>query len=138
MHRPLAGRNLKTNVNAKRTLVVALSHGRAAESGAMPLTITHHVDASRFEGVPTGPPAQARAICSYRRLGDVVVLHHTEVPRELQGQGVAAELVQVVLEWARTEGLRVRPTCSYVATYMRRHPETLDLLEHPPTKPPGT
>ena len=32
------------------------------------------------------------------------------------------------LAWARQEGLRVRPTCSYVAAYMQRHPETQDLL----------
>ena len=106
----------------------------------MPLTITHHLAASCFEGVPTGPasPARAastRAICSYRRLGDVLVLHHTEVPRALQGQGLAGELVQAVLDWARAEGLRVRPTCSYVAAYMRRHPETQDLLEDDHSKP---
>ena len=104
----------------------------------MPLTITHHVAASCFEGVPTGPPTPARAVCSYRRAGDVVVLHHTEVPRALQGQGLAAELVQAVLDWARTAGLRVRPTCSYVAAYMRRHPETQDLLENDHPKPSET
>ena len=75
---------------------------------------------------------------SYRRLGDVLVLHHTEVPRALQGQGLAAELVQAVLDWARTAGLRVRPTCSYVAAYMRRHPETQDLLENDHLKPSET
>jgi hypothetical protein len=39
---------------------------------------------------------------------------------------VAGELVQGVLAWVREHGLRVRPTCSYVAAYMRRHPETHD------------
>jgi len=47
----------------------------------------------------------------------------------LQGQGVAADLVHAALAFARSQGLRVRPSCSYVAAYMRRHPETLDLLE---------
>jgi predicted GNAT family acetyltransferase len=46
----------------------------------------------------------------------------------LQGQGLAAALVAQALDWARQQGLRVRPTCSYVASYMRRHPETQDLL----------
>ncbi len=32
------------------------------------------------------------------------------------------------LAHARREGLRVRPDCSYVAAYMQRHPQTLDLL----------
>jgi predicted GNAT family acetyltransferase len=37
-------------------------------------------------------------------------------------------LVAEALRWARTQGLRVQPRCSYVAAYMRRHPETQDLL----------
>ena len=47
----------------------------------------------------------------------------------LQGRGLAGELVRGVLDQARTLGWRVRPVCSYVAAYMRRHPETQDLLE---------
>ena len=97
----------------------------------MPLTITHHADASRFEGAASGHPAHDAAVCSYRRQGDVLVLHHTEVPPALQGQGLAGELVQAVLDWARAQGLRVRPTCSFVAAYMQRHPATQDLLEEP-------
>ena len=72
-------------------------------------------------------------MCCYRRDGPLLVLHHTEVPAALQGQGLAAQLVAAALAWAREQGLRVRPSCSYVAAYMRRHPETRDLLEvrHP-------
>jgi predicted GNAT family acetyltransferase len=73
--------------------------------------------------VPGGP-----ALCVYRRQGDVLLLTHTEVPPALEGRGIAAALVKAALDWARAEGLRVRPLCSYVVTYMRRHPETQDLL----------
>ena len=97
----------------------------------MALTITHHSAAQCFEGVAAGRSAQDAAVCSYRRVGNVLVLHHTEVPRALQGQGLAGELVQAVLDWARAQGLHVRPTCSYVAAYMRRHPQTQDLLARP-------
>jgi predicted GNAT family acetyltransferase len=90
----------------------------------MKVTVIHNAAASRFEASPDGH----LALCSYRRMGDVLVLHHTEVPDALAGQGVAAALVQAALDWARAEGLKVRPTCSYVAAYMRRHPETQDLL----------
>ena len=93
----------------------------------MALDIIHRPDASRFEAA-IGPRL---AICSYRRSGDVLVLHHTEVPAAMQGQGLAGELVAAALAWARSSGLQVRPTCSYVAAYMRRHPETQDLLERP-------
>jgi len=36
--------------------------------------------------------------------------------------------VAAALAHARTAGLRVRPACSYVARYMQRHRDTLDLL----------
>ncbi len=91
----------------------------------MSLNVSHNAAASRFEATPQG----LLALCSYRRGGQLLVLHHTEVPTALQGQGVAAALVQAALTFAREQGLHVRPTCNYVAAYMRRHPETLDLLE---------
>ena len=90
--------------------------------------IHHEAGAARF--VVRTP--EGLALCSYRRepgvAGEVLVLHHTEVPVALEGRGLAAALVAAALAWARQEGLRVRPVCSYVAAYMRRHPETLDLL----------
>jgi len=88
-------------------------------------TVQHRPEAQRFEALVAG----RLALCSYFRQGDTLTLHHTEVPSALQGQGVAAALVATTLAWARHEGLRVRPTCSYVAAYLRRHPETQDLLE---------
>lgn len=91
---------------------------------ATPLHITHNTAAQRFEADVQG----RQAVCDYRRQGQVLDLNHTWVPPTSQGQGHAAALVQAALVWARAEGLRVRPSCSYVAVYMRRHPETRDLL----------
>ena len=91
----------------------------------MPNPVTHNAARSRFESAPQGQ----LATCDYRRQGEVLVLHHTKVPPALQGRGVAAELVRIALDFARDQGLRIRPNCSYVASYMRRHPETLELLE---------
>jgi predicted GNAT family acetyltransferase len=88
------------------------------------LQVQHNTAASCFEATVDGH----RSECAYLRQGDVLVLHHTIVPDALQGRGVAAALVAHALAWARQQGLRVRPTCSYVASYMRRHPETQDLL----------
>ncbi len=87
-------------------------------------TITHDPARQAFVADLGG----ATALCAYRRDGDTLVLHHTEVPPALQGQGLAAALVQAALDWARAERLVVRPVCSYVAAYMRRHTETQDLL----------
>lgn len=90
-----------------------------------PAPVVHNADAQRFEI----RQAEHLAICSYQRSGTLLDLDHTVVPQALQGQGLAALLVQAALDWAREQGLRVRPTCSYVASYMKRHPQTQDLLE---------
>lgn len=55
-------------------------------------------------------------------------LHHTEVPVALEGRGIAGKLVAAALGYAKREGLAVAPYCSYVRSYMKRHPETLALL----------
>jgi predicted GNAT family acetyltransferase len=95
----------------------------------MPVDVIHRPELQRFETVVDG----RLALCAYRLEGALLVLHHTEVPSALQGQGLAAALVAAALAWARSRGLKVRPSCSYVAAYMRRHPEAQDLLEqqHP-------
>ena len=87
--------------------------------------ITHDVARSSFEARVDGGVAE----CVYRLQGDVMNIVHTEVPPASEGRGIAAALVQAALAHARAQGLRVRPSCSYVRAYMRRHPETQDLLE---------
>ncbi len=87
--------------------------------------ILHNPADSRFEVHLD----EGLGVCTYRQQGGVLLLTHTEVPPQVQGRGVAGALVAATLAWARAEGLRVRPLCGYVGAYMRRHPETLDLLD---------
>jgi predicted GNAT family acetyltransferase len=89
-----------------------------------PLAVRHNASAGRFEAALDGGLAHA----DYRLQEGVMRLVHTEVPRAHEGRGVAAQVVRAALEHARTHGLRVLPLCSYVRAYMRRHPETHDLL----------
>lgn len=86
--------------------------------------IVNNRAASRFETTVDG----LLCIADYQRRGDVLVMPHTVVPAALRGHGIAAALVQAALDWARAEGLKVEPVCSYVAAYMRRHPDTHALL----------
>jgi predicted GNAT family acetyltransferase len=89
------------------------------------LDIHHDDSAQRFEARVAGGTAE----CVYRLAGDLMNIVHTEVPPASEGHGVAAALVQAALNHARAQGWRVRPSCSYVRVYMRRHPATQDLLE---------
>jgi uncharacterized protein len=70
------------------------------------------------------------AVCEldYQRVDGRVVFTHTGVPAALQGRGLAAVLVEAGLAWARREGHKVTPACSYVARYIERHPGWSDLL----------
>ena len=56
-------------------------------------------------------------------------LLHVQVPPEAQGHGVASELTRTALALAKERGLKVVPVCSFVATYIRRHPEYKPLLQ---------
>ena len=68
------------------------------------------------------------AFVSYRRADGVVDLLHAEVPSHLEGRGYGARLVQGTLDLARAKGEKVRPVCSFVAAFLRRHPEYQDLV----------
>lgn len=89
------------------------------------LDISHDPQAQRFSAEVEG----GTATCVYRLQGSRMDIVHTEVPWAVEGRGFAGQMVQAALDHARAQGWRVRPLCSYVAAYMRRHPETLDLLD---------
>jgi len=71
---------------------------------------------------------QHLAVAEYRRRGETIFFIHTEVPRELDGQGVASQLVKTALDDARTQHLVVVPFCPFVAGYIRRHPDYKGLV----------
>jgi predicted GNAT family acetyltransferase len=90
----------------------------------MSFAVTHNPSRQRFETTVDGQLCAA----DYQLRGNVVWMTHTGVPSVVGGRGIAAELVRVTLAWARDKGYTVEPACSYVETYMRRHPETQALL----------
>ena len=86
--------------------------------------VEHEVESSRFAVRRDGH----LAVLEYQLFSDKVVFTHTEVPRELEGHGVGASLARTGLEWARARELRVVPVCPFVAAYIGRHPEYVDLV----------
>lgn len=59
---------------------------------------------------------------------ELVIADRTEVPPALRGHGIAAQLVERLVDDARAGGYRILPTCSYIQAQFRRHPEWADLL----------
>lgn len=87
------------------------------------MTPQHEPERQRFT-LPTTPAS----VLDYSLSAGRVTFTHTGVPQAYQGQGLAALLVETGLQWAQTEDLRVVPACSYVHTYIQRHPEWLHLV----------
>jgi uncharacterized protein len=90
------------------------------------MNIRHNREEKQFEAdVPGGT-----AVVAYTVKNGEITFHHTEVPREAAGQGVAQALVKDALQYARDQKLRVVPECEYVASYVKKHSEYDDIV-HP-------
>lgn len=74
---------------------------------------------------------QLAGFVTYRIRPGVMVLVHTEVGAEWEGHGVGGRLAEVALEQARARGLKVKPVCPFIASYIERHPELSDLVAGP-------
>lgn len=72
----------------------------------------------------------------YRDAGPGILEYlHTEVDPAMQGKGVAHALARAAFDYARSAGLKVIPTCPFVQSWLRRHPEEGDLvIAAPPRK----
>ena len=68
------------------------------------------------------------AFLEYALSVKVLELIHTEVPPSMRGRGVAAELAESALQWAREHQVKVDVICPLVAGYLQKHSEYSDLL----------
>jgi len=87
------------------------------------MTITHHPG----EFVATLPGETAVGRLTYVMRGSVLIAEHTLVPPAIGGRGVAAKLVEALVNHARNNRLTIDPQCSYVDAAFRRHPEWAEL-----------
>lgn len=86
------------------------------------ITITHAPDKHRYElkdgekviGVASYFPDAENSTWDF---------NSTHVDPEYQGSGLAARLVNFALTDAKSQGHAIKGSCSYVSTYLRKHPE---------------
>jgi hypothetical protein len=83
-------------------------------------------DRSRFEIIVDGRVA---GFSEYHSRPGRIVFTHTEVDGAYQGRGLAGRLIRAALDASRRKGLEVTPRCPYVADFIRRHPDYLDLVD---------
>lgn len=87
--------------------------------------VVDNTAASRFESGAGEDMAQL----VYRRRANRLVLVHTEVPEELEGQGLGGELVRAAIAKAGREQLVIVPLCPFARSWIERHPESVAAAE---------
>ena len=87
--------------------------------------VVQRPETHRYEITTDG---QVAGFVTYHEADGVVVLDHTEVQPGFEGEGLAGELASGTFEDLRARGLRVQPLCSFMASWVDKHPEYADLV----------
>ncbi|MFN3863186.1 MAG: GNAT family N-acetyltransferase [Erythrobacter sp.] len=96
--------------------------------GYAEVSITHHVQGQGGCYVAVLNDAREEAYLEWEPGGikdgkEVRVAAHTVVPRAIGGRGVAARLVERLVDDAARLGFLIRPDCSYVAAKFAENPD---------------
>lgn len=86
--------------------------------------ITDNKQQSRYEMQVEG----GTAILQYMERDGALYLTHTEVPPELEGQGIGGRIVKHALDEAKSRGVMVAPSCPFVRAWIQRNPEYQPLV----------
>lgn len=78
---------------------------------------TNNKNSHQYELVTDGHVSTAK----YRLDGKTLYIDRVYVPDELRGRGIAAQVMEHVLQDASEHGLHIVPVCSYAVSYMARH-----------------
>lgn len=91
----------------------------------METTIRNDTEQSRYELRVDDAVA---GVVEYSDKGDYVELTHTEIDPSHEGEGLGSQLARAVLDSLRNENRAVIPSCPFINSYLKRHPEYADLV----------
>jgi predicted GNAT family acetyltransferase len=57
-----------------------------------------------------------------------MIIEHTEVDDKLRGKNVGNQLVQYMVDYARTNNIKVIPLCPFTHSVFKKKPEYADVL----------
>jgi predicted GNAT family acetyltransferase len=90
------------------------------------LSFENNAAQHRYEAFADGKLA---AYSEYNLLSDSIMFTHTEVLPEHEGKGVGSFIARSALDDARRQGKFVIPVCQFIAAYLRKHRDYLDLVK---------
>ena len=89
------------------------------------LEVVHAPDHRRYELHLDG---ERVGLADYSVSDGVMTIPHVETVPAHRGKHFAAHLMAGVVDDVRVQRLTIRPVCPYAAAYLRRRPETHDLI----------
>ncbi|MFT4202026.1 GNAT family N-acetyltransferase [Gordonia sp. (in: high G+C Gram-positive bacteria)] len=93
------------------------------------LRVDHQPARERYEAfLDDNGSEQSVGYVDYMSEPDTLLLTHTVVHEQFGGRGIAGQLVKYVLDDARAQGKQIVPVCSYIQSYVGKHPEYADLV----------
>jgi hypothetical protein len=89
-------------------------------------TLKNNVDGRRYEIHVDGVLA---GFAEYKLLEGAMLFPHTEILPAFEGQGLGSKLARYALDDVRAKGLWAIPACEFIANYIHKHPEYVDLVK---------
>lgn len=89
------------------------------------ITVVRNEGAHRYEAVADG---EVLGFAQFTTRQNQTTIWHTEVDASHGRKGVGSALVRAALDDLRARGETVVPQCSFVASFIDRHPEYADLV----------
>lgn len=84
-------------------------------------------DGRFFTDIEVGVPGRheiLQAELRYIKHENIMDIHHTFVPEQLRGRGLAEKLTKTAFEYAKKHGMKIKPTCPYIEdTFLKKFPE---------------
>jgi predicted GNAT family acetyltransferase len=89
------------------------------------IEVTMNEKASRFET----KVSEDVGFLNYRLSGNNMDFMYIFVPEAARGKGYAVALAKFAFDYAKAKNLKITVYCSYLAKYLRQHPEYADLVD---------
>lgn len=90
-----------------------------------PVDVTDNPAEHRFE-IRYGDRLAGVAV--YEEQGSAYAFVHTKIEPDLEGHGLASQLVRVAMDAMAERGISVLPSCEYVQSWLEKHPDHLGVV----------
>ncbi len=89
----------------------------------MTYTLINNTNKQQYEYQIQGETAKVE----YEKAGDILILTHTEVPPDIQGNGIGHDLVKNTLDDIAAHHQKIVPLCPFIVRFIEDNPQYAQL-----------